>query len=136
MADSSQDRNPGSNNEPVIKDVLKYNVENAQSQMRKGFLEFPVLLIIGAKPTYAPDILKQLKKANLLVVEGTLYPLLSRLKRHGLVGYEWEESKSGPPRKMYTVTVEGKEVLQQLDASWKTLDTSVNTLIKHYEKGN
>ena len=114
----------------------EYNVENAKSQMRKGFLEFPVLLIIGAKPTYAPDILKQLKKANLLVVEGTLYPLLSRLKRSGLVEYEWQESKSGPPRKMYTITEQGKEVLQQLEASWKSLDTSVNTLIKHYEKSN
>ena len=114
----------------------KYNVENTQSQMRKGFLEFPVLLIIGAKPTYAPDILKQLKKANLLVVEGTLYPLLSRLKRYSLVEYQWQESKSGPPRKMYTVTTEGKEVLTQLEESWKLLDTSVTTLIKKYEKGN
>ncbi len=111
----------------------EYNVENAKSQMRKGFLEFPVLLIIGAKATYAPDILKQLKSANLLVVEGTLYPLLSRLKRLGLVTYEWQESKSGPPRKMYTVTKEGKEVLVQLETSWKSLDTSVNTLIKKFE---
>jgi len=114
----------------------QYNIENAKSQMRKGFLEFPVLLIIGAKPTYAPDILKQLKNANLLVVEGTLYPLLSRLKRSGLVEYEWQESKSGPPRKMYTMTEQGKETLQQLEASWKSLDDSVNTLIKHYEKSN
>lgn len=114
----------------------EYNVENAKSQMRKGFLEFPILLIIGAKPTYAPDILKQLKNANLLVVEGTLYPLLSRLKRSGLVEYEWQESKSGPPRKMYTITIQGKEVLQQLETSWRSLDTSVNTLINHYEKSN
>lgn len=113
-----------------------YNVDNAKSQMRKGFLEFPVLLIIGAKPTYAPDILAQLKNANLLVVEGTLYPLLSRLKRSGLVEYEWEESKSGPPRKMYTITKEGTNVLQQLEASWKSLDDSVNTLIKQYETSN
>lgn len=117
-------------------ETQKYNIENAKSQMRKGFIEFPVLLIIGAKPTYAPDILKQLKNANLLVVEGTLYPLLSRLKRLGLVEYEWQESKSGPPRKMYTITTDGKEVLQQLEASWRSLDTSVNTLINHYEKSN
>ncbi len=110
-----------------------YNVENAKSQMRKGFLEFPVLLIIGAKATYAPDILKQLKKANLLVVEGTLYPLLSRLKRYELVGYEWQESKTGPPRKMYSLTDKGKEILKQLEESWKSLDTSVNTLIKQFE---
>lgn len=115
---------------------VEYSVENAKSQMRKGFLEFPVLLIIGAKPTYAPDILKQLKNANLLVVEGTLYPLLSRLKRSQLVEYEWQESKSGPPRKMYSVTDQGKVVLQQLETSWKTLDASVNKLIKHYEKSN
>lgn len=117
-------------------DKQEYNIENAKSQMRKGFLEFPVLLIIGASPTYAPDILKQLKNANLLVVEGTLYPLLSRLKRMGLVEYDWQESKSGPPRKMYTITSEGKEVLHQLESSWKSLDTSVNTLIKHYETSN
>lgn len=104
--------------------------------MRKGFLEFPVLLIIGAKATYAPDILKQLKNANLLVVEGTLYPLLTRLKSSGLVEYEWQESKSGPPRKMYTITELGKEALHQLETSWKSLDTSVNTLIKQYEKSN
>ena len=113
-----------------------YNVDNTKSQMRKGFLEFPVLLIIGTSPTYAPDILKQLKKANLLVVEGTLYPLLSRLKRSGLVDYSWEESRSGPPRKMYTITKEGQSVLEQLETSWKALDTSVNTLIKAYEKSN
>jgi len=111
-----------------------YNVENTQSQMRKGFLEFPVLLIIGAKPTYAPDILRQLKKANLLVVEGTLYPLLSRLKRYSLLEYQWQESNAGPPRKMYTITKEGTEVLTQLETSWKTLDQSVTTLIKQYEK--
>ena len=111
-----------------------YNVENTQSQMRKGFLEFPVLLIIGAKPTYAPEILKQLKKANLLVVEGTLYPLLSRLKRYALLEYQWKESKTGPPRKMYTITKKGKEVLIQLETSWQKLNTSVTTLIKQYEK--
>lgn len=116
--------------------IQDYNVENAKSQMRKGFLEFPVLLIIGAEATYAPDILKQLKSANLLVVEGTLYPLLSRLKRFGLVEYEWQESKSGPPRKMYSITDKGKVTLQQLENSWKSLHTSVNTLIKHYEKSN
>jgi len=104
--------------------------------MRKGFLEFPVLLIIGSAPTYAPDILKQLKEADLLVVEGTLYPLLSRMKRAELVSYEWEESRSGPPRKMYTITKQGEEVLQALESSWKKLDTSVNTLIKMYETSN
>jgi len=116
--------------------LQEYNVENTKSQMRKGFLEFPVLLIIGAKPTYAPNILKDLKKANLLVVEGTLYPLLSRLKRCGLVEYSWAESKTGPPRKMYTITTVGRDNLAILETSWKSLDTSVNTLIKIYEKSN
>jgi PadR family transcriptional regulator PadR len=120
----------------ILLGMSEYNVENTKSQMRKGFLEFPVLLIIGAKATYAPDILKELKKANLLVVEGTLYPLLSRLKRFGLVEYSWQESSNGPPRKIYTITVAGKEIIQQLEASWKSLDSSVNTLIKHYEKSN
>jgi len=110
-----------------------YNVENTKSQMRKGFLEFPVLLIIGSKPTYAPDILKQLKKANLIVVEGTLYPLLSRLKRYNLVEYAWQESRSGPPRKMYTVTEAGKKSIKELEESWTALDASVNTLIKKFE---
>ena len=83
-----------------------------------------------------PDVLKQLKGAKLLVVEGTLYPLLSRLKRTGLVEYSWKESRSGPPRKMYTITKDGKKILTQLEVSWKSLDTSVNTLIQHYEKSN
>jgi len=111
-----------------------YSVTNAESQMRKGFLEFPVLLIIGTQPTYAPDILKQLKAADLLVVEGTLYPLLSRMKRAELLSYQWQESKSGPPRKMYTITKSGEVVLKALEDSWKKLDASVNTLISHYEK--
>jgi len=111
-------------------DVAKeYNVTNTESQMRKGFLEFPVLLIIGNKPTYAPDILAQLKDADLLVVEGTLYPLLSRMKRAELVSYQWEESRSGPPRKMYTITPTGTRVLKTLATSWKRLDNSMNTLI-------
>ncbi|MEZ4195652.1 MAG: PadR family transcriptional regulator [Candidatus Paceibacterota bacterium] len=114
----------------------KFNIENTESQMRKGFLEFPVLLIIGAEPAYASDILKQLKKVNLLVVEGTLYPLLSRLKRYGLVEYDWKESKSGPPRKYYKITKEGQTVLSALYKSWQALDLSVTTLIKHYEKSN
>lgn len=111
-----------------------YSTKNTVSQMRKGFLEFPVLLIIGTKPSYAPDILKTLKGSDLLVVEGTLYPLLSRLKRFGLVSYAWEESKSGPPRKYYTITKEGKEVLTELETAWNTLDKSVTALIKKYDE--
>ncbi|MCA9361001.1 PadR family transcriptional regulator [Candidatus Kaiserbacteria bacterium] len=119
----------------MSEETSTYRVENTESQMRKGFLEFPVLLIIGSKSTYAPDILKQLKTANLLVVEGTLYPLLSRLKRAGLVAYTWEESKTGPPRKMYSITKSGQEVLSKLESSWESLNSSVNSLIKKYEVG-
>lgn len=111
-----------------------YSVENTKSQMRKGFLEFPVLLVIGTKPTYAPDILKQLKLADLLVVEGTLYPLLSRLRRANLVDYTWQESKNGPPRKMYTITSAGTQVLAHLEESWKALDSSLTSLIEKHEK--
>lgn len=125
---------PASDSEPATKDA--YSLANTESQMRKGFLEFPVLLIIGAKPAYAADILKQLKLADLLVVEGTLYPLLSRLKRAELVTYSWQESRSGPPRKMYEITKAGRAALATLETSWQSLNTSITTLIKHYEKSN
>jgi PadR family transcriptional regulator PadR len=113
-----------------------YSIENAKSQMRKGFLEFPVLLIIGTRASYAPDILRELKDANLLVVEGTLYPLLSRLKRYGLVDYSWKESKSGPPRKYYAITKAGKEALAELEGSWNALGASLSKLVTTYEKSN
>ncbi|HCC05085.1 TPA: PadR family transcriptional regulator [Patescibacteria group bacterium] len=118
------------------KKIETYNIENSKSQLRKGFLEFSVLLIIGTQPTYAVDILKQLKKANLLVVEGTLYPLLSRLKSQGIVSYSWEESKNGPPRKMYSITTDGKTFLGVLEEYWKSLDSIVNIFITQYEKSN
>lgn len=111
-----------------------YNVENTLVQMRKGFLEFPVLLLIKAEARYVPDLVQQLKAANLLVVEGTLYPLLSRLKRFGLVEYDWKESKSGPPRKYYAITSTGEAVLAQLETSWSALDSSINTLIENSKK--
>lgn len=100
------------------------------TQMRKGFLEFCILRIIEKNTSYASDILKELKVANLLVVEGTLYPLLSRLKSQGLLDYSWQESKSGPPRKYYTVTALGKSNLAQMKAAWKELNQSINTLLK------
>jgi len=118
------------------KKVETYNLENSKSQLRKGFLEFSVLLIIGTQPTYAVDILKQLKEANLLVVEGTVYPLLSRLKTQGIVSYEWEESKNGPPRKMYSITEDGKAFLEVLEAYWKSLDSIITIFITQYEKSH
>ncbi|MFA5127972.1 MAG: PadR family transcriptional regulator [Patescibacteria group bacterium] len=112
---------------------LEFNVENTKAQMRKGILEFCVLLVISQEKIYASDILKELKKADLLVVEGTVYPLLARLKNSGLLAYDWEESKSGPPRKYYTLTPEGGAVLKQLSKTWQSLDKSLNSLLKKYK---
>ena len=84
-------------------------VENIKSQMRKGILEYCILSIINRQEVYTSDILEALRQANLLVVEGTLYPLLSRLKNNGLLKYRWQESTDGPPRKYFTLTEEGQE---------------------------
>lgn len=113
-----------------------FNVENVRTQMRKGLLEFPILLIIAQGEAYASDILSHLKKADLIVVEGTLYPLLNRLKKNGLVEYTWRESKSGPPRKYYALTTQGREVLRELLDTWSTLSSSITKLQKKYEKGS
>lgn len=106
------------------------NLENAQAQMRKGTLEFAILLIIkrGSK-MYAPDILKELMAIDLAVVEGTIYPLLNRLKREELLEYSWEESKAGPPRKYYNLTAEGKTFALQLAKTWKQLSASIDSLL-------
>lgn len=96
--------------------------------MRKGVLEYCILSIINKKEVYASDIIFQLKEAELIVVEGTLYPLLTRLKNDGLLSYRWEESKTGPPRKYYEITDDGKEFLQGLDKSWNDLLDAVNKL--------
>lgn len=102
-------------------------VENTQTQMRKGILEYCILAIISRGEIYASDIISELKKAKLLVVEGTLYPLLTRLKNNGLLSYQWIESTSGPPRKYYVLSDAGKDVLQQLDKTWEELQYAVNT---------
>lgn len=101
--------------------------ENTQTQMRKGILEYCVLLIISKGEIYASDIIAELKKARLLVVEGTLYPLLTRLKNNGLLSYNWVESTSGPPRKYYLLTIEGKEILTKLDITWMELSYAIET---------
>ena len=101
--------------------------ENTQTQMRKGILEYCVLLIISKGEIYASDIIAELKKARLLVVEGTLYPLLTRLKNNGLLSYNWVESTSGPPRKYYLLTPEGKEILNKLDITWMELSYAIET---------
>lgn len=104
------------------------NVENSKSQMRKGMLEYCVMLLLRHQPLYAADIITRLKNANMIVVEGTLYPLLNRLKKDALLKYEWQESTQGPPRKYYALTDEGLYLLQQLDASWQELSLTVRIL--------
>ena len=102
-------------------------VENTKAQMRKGILELCVLSIISKKEVYPSDIIDTLKEAELIVVEGTLYPLLSRLKNSGLVSYNWKESKAGPPRKYFQLTDQGQSFLGDLQHSW---DKLVNTVQK------
>ncbi len=104
------------------------NVDNAKSQMRKGMLEYCVMLLLHKEPSYASDIINRLKDADLIVVEGTLYPLLTRLKKDGLLSYEWQESTQGPPRKYYALTEEGEKFLSELDHAWNELASTVNHL--------
>ncbi|MFZ9504956.1 MAG: PadR family transcriptional regulator [Cyclobacteriaceae bacterium] len=104
------------------------NLENTQVQMKKGILEFCILHIISRGEVYASDMLDELTRARMIVVEGTLYPLLSRLKNAGLVDYKWIESKSGPPRKYYTLTQDGKNFLKGLSDTWHELVTSTNLI--------
>ncbi|MCE1155834.1 MAG: PadR family transcriptional regulator, partial [Bacteroidales bacterium] len=94
------------------------NAENIKSQMRKGYLEYCILLILKEKPSYASDIISELKDAKLIVVEGTLYPLLTRLKNAELLDYRWEESTQGPPRKYYEMTGKGQLFLDELEKAW------------------
>jgi PadR family transcriptional regulator, regulatory protein PadR len=104
-------------------------IENTESQMRKGLLELCILGIIKRhEEAYPSDILEQLKKAKLVVLEGTLYPLLTRLKNAGMLSYRWEESVSGPPRKYFMLTKEGHELYQQLLGTWVELSKAVNDL--------
>ncbi|MBX4197748.1 PadR family transcriptional regulator [Candidatus Parcubacteria bacterium] len=105
-------------------------LENSKAQMRKGILEFCILLIIARGRVYASEILTELHKADLIVVEGTLYPLLSRLKTGGYLSHTWEESKSGPPRKYYTLTEKGEEFLKELKETWGNLSQSIKSLMK------
>jgi PadR family transcriptional regulator PadR len=101
-------------------------VENTKQQMRKGILEFCILSVLKDRDLYASEILERLKEARLLVVEGTLYPLLTRLKNADLLQYRWEESSSGPPRKYYTLTEEGTQFLEELKSTWKELQHAIN----------
>lgn len=96
--------------------------------MRKGMLEYCIMLLLKEKAYYTSDIIKRLREADLLVVEGTLYPLLTRLKNDGVLSYEWQESTQGPPRKYYLLTEEGKAALEQLDAAWNEISNAVSNI--------
>ncbi|MCF8254343.1 MAG: PadR family transcriptional regulator [Bacteroidia bacterium] len=102
------------------------DLENSKAQMKKGILEYCILSIISREEAYASDIIEEMKEARLLVVEGTLYPLLSRLKNDGLLSYNWVESKSGPPRKYYQLTEQGKLFMAELSTTWNELVDAVN----------
>ena len=108
-------------------------IENTKSQMRKGVLEFCILSILSKGDAYTSEILSQLKDAKLLVVEGTVYPLLTRLKNAGLLSYRWEESTSGPPRKYYGLTETGKIFLSGLNTTWNELVTAVQIVTMNNE---
>jgi PadR family transcriptional regulator, regulatory protein PadR len=104
------------------------NLENTQVQMRKGILEYCILHIISRGEVYASDMIDELTQARMIVVEGTLYPLLTRLKNAGLVEYKWVESKSGPPRKYYTLTEHGQQFLQGLADTWSEMVSSTEMI--------
>lgn len=104
------------------------DLENTKAQMRKGILEYCILSVLSRNSCYASDIIKELKEAEVIVVEGTLYPLLTRQKNAGLLSYRWEESQQGPPRKYYELTEDGRNYLIDLDKSWKELVDSVNLI--------
>ena len=111
-------------------------LENTQTQMRKGILEYCILQIISRGEVYASDLLRELTDAKIMVVEGTLYPLLTRLRKAGLVEYKWVESSSGPPRKYYTLTEEGASFLDNLDTTWADLINSTKLITNRTKKAN
>ncbi|MBD43949.1 PadR family transcriptional regulator [Flavobacteriaceae bacterium] len=109
-------------------------IENTKAQMRKGVLEYCILSILRGGEAYTSDILETLKDAKMLVVEGTIYPLLTRLKNAGLLAYRWEESTSGPPRKYYALTENGKLFLTGLNATWSELQQAVKKVTREKSK--
>ena len=109
---------------------MESNAENVRSQMRKGVLEYCILCILEKREAYASSIIEELKAANLIVVEGTLYPLLIRQKNQGLLSYRWEESTQGPPRKYYCITDKGRTQLAEMDSAWQEMVQSIQKLKK------
>jgi PadR family transcriptional regulator PadR len=104
------------------------NVDNVKAQMRKGILEYCILSILSRGDSYAPQIIAELKDADMIVVEGTLYPLLARQKNQGLLSYRWEESPQGPPRKYYMITDRGRDVLDELDGVWSEMVSQIRII--------
>jgi len=116
---------------PLILDGMKTDtLENTRTQMRRGVLEMCILSIISEREAYPSDIIEHLKDSRLIVVEGTLYPLLNRLKKAELLDYQWRESTSGPPRKYYRITSEGERVLAALKDSWSQMVEAVEHTIQ------
>ena len=107
---------------------MENTTDNVRSQMRKGVLEYCILCILSKQEAYASNIIDSLKAANMIVVEGTLYPLLIRQKNQGLLTYRWEESTQGPPRKYYEITKKGRAQLAEMDAAWQEMVDSIETL--------
>ena len=105
-------------------------LENVKAQMRKGVLEYCILSLLSKADAYASDIIAELKSVQMIVVEGTLYPLLTRLKNDELLSYRWEESSQGPPRKYYTLTEKGREALRTLDQAWIEMVQQID-VIRH-----
>lgn len=104
------------------------NIDNNKAQMRKGILEYCILMILEKGDAYASTIISDLKNAEMIVVEGTLYPLLTRQKNQGLLTYRWEESPQGPPRKYYSLTEQGRDYLKELHQSWDELVEQIKTI--------
>ena len=111
----------------------KMDVNNVKSQMRKGMLEYCILLLLHKEQAYASDIIRKLKEARLIVVEGTLYPILTRQKNQGLLSYRWEESPQGPPRKYYSLTEAGRKYLALLDEAWDNLVYQINQIRQKHQ---
>jgi PadR family transcriptional regulator PadR len=112
------------------------NIENTQSQMKKGILEFCILSIIRRGEAYPSDIVEEMRAANMQILEGTLYPLLTRLKNAEMLTYRWEESNSGPPRKYFSLTAKGEAFYGELEQTWMELSNAVNALTKKEEQPN
>jgi len=106
------------------------NIDNIKSQMRKGVLEYCILSVLDKNDAYASELINKLKDARIIVVEGTLYPLLTRQKNQGMLTYRWEESTQGPPRKYYSLTNKGRDVLREMDKAWKEIVETIDILRK------